>query len=290
MRVEDRFEFATPEDPYRNYCLWPYAPAAAHRDKFRAVNLLYHSFDEAGIDEGAYAVVDAIRSEIGRFQTVFGIKWSEAGLGWEYYFYDYARQQRAVSASRVLSAIEPWAHCELQVNENLPYFMFSLDVEDEWLSARGVLDHLQVYVGNPGSLVSSGIAYELSARGMELKNFYFFFDAEEELEQAAGKIRCSTQIDASRIDLDEVLWPELCRCHTICVANKRENDCVYFSGIGVDQLIFFLEALAYPTRIRDFVKQHRHELDHLRYDVGLDYRMQGDGRLRILKSGYYGVF
>ena len=30
-------------------------------------------------------------------------------------------------------------------------------------------------------------------------------------------------------------------------------------------------------------------LDHMLYDVGFDYRMEG-GRLNILKSAYYGVF
>jgi hypothetical protein len=37
------------------------------------------------------------------------------------------------------------------------------------------------------------------------------------------------------------------------------------------------------------VETHRASLDHLLYDVGLDYRVE-DGELRILKSGYYGVF
>lgn len=289
MKVEDRFEYTTRGDPYRNYCLWQYAPAAPSADKFRAVNLLYHSFDEAGLDEAAYAVVDAVRAEIGPFQTVFGIKWSHGRLAWEYYFYDYARQQRAVSASRVLSVIEPWARCPLRVEENLPYFMFSLDVEEGWITGRHPLEALQLYVGNPGSAVSSGIAYELGVTGMALRNFYFFFDAATGLEEAADKIACSPWIDATKIGIDEILWPELRDCQTICVANKRENDCVYFSGVDVDQLIFFLEALAYPPRIREFVAQHRVDLDHLRYDVGLDYRMEG-GALRVLKSGYYGVF
>jgi hypothetical protein len=289
MKLEDRFEFTTPDDPYRNYCLWQYSPAAPSGDKFRGINLLYQSFDHAGLHPNAYAVVDAIRAEIGPFQTVFGVKWIDGALGWEYYFYDYARQEREVSAGRVLAALAPWARCDLRVDEQLPYFMFSLDIEEAWLAGRRPMDEVQVYIGNPGSSVSSGIAYALSAQGMTLKNFYFFFDAARDLDEAADKIACSAQIDASRIGRDEVLWPELRDCHTICVANKRVNDCVYFAGVDVDQLIFFLDALDYPPAIRDFVKQHRGDLDHLRYDVGFDYRME-EGRLRVLKSGYYGVF
>jgi hypothetical protein len=37
------------------------------------------------------------------------------------------------------------------------------------------------------------------------------------------------------------------------------------------------------------VRQNLANLDHLRFDVGFDYRMKGRA-LSILKSGYFGVF
>jgi hypothetical protein len=79
------------------------------------------------------------------------------------------------------------------------------------------------------------------------------------------------------------------RCKTICVANKQTHDCVYFSGVDVHQLIHFLERLNYPQPVVEFVRGNARRLDHLLFDVGFDYRMEG-GRLQILKSGYYGVF
>jgi hypothetical protein len=146
-----------------------------------------------------------------------------------------------------------------------------------------------MYIGNPHSLVSSGIAYAVRERATTLENFYFFFDARTELQLAADKIACSAQLDAARIPVQRVLVPELSGCDTICVANKATHDCVYFSGVDVDQLAWFLRWLDYPAPIRDFVDCHRGQLDHLRFDVGVDYR--GDGnRLQLLKSGYYGVF
>ena len=50
MKVAERFEYATLGDPALNYCLWEYSPVAPAEDKFRSVNLLWHSFDHAGID------------------------------------------------------------------------------------------------------------------------------------------------------------------------------------------------------------------------------------------------
>lgn len=284
-----RFEFATRDDPARNYCLWDYAPAVPAEDKFRSVNLLYQSFEHAGIDGRAYDMVEALREAIGAFRTVFGIKQLPGRLAWEYYFYDYARQAREVSISKVLAALRPYVRCAVRANESLPYFMFSLDFDAELARGERDLDVVHMYVGNPGSAVSSGIAYAVSRDATVLENFYFFFDGERQQQEAADKIRSSAYFDETQLSMDEVLVPELKDCQTICVANKRTHDCVYFSGIDVGQLLHFLERLHYPQAIVSFVRDNRALLDHLLFDVGFDYRVEG-GRLTVLKSGYYGVF
>lgn len=288
MRAAERFEYATAADPALNYCLWNYAPAAPAEDKFRAANLLWHSFEVAGLDERAFAILDAIREAIGPFRTVFGVKLLPHGLAWELYFYDYARQGRAVSATRVLEAIAPWVASPVRVNENLPYFMFSLDLDARIAAGEQPLDVVHLYVGNPHSLVSSGIAYGVRERTTTLENFYFFFDAQAQQREVEDKISCSAYYDTTTLPLERILLPELKDCQTICVANKQTHDCVYFSGIVVDQLLFFLDWLRYPEAIVAFVREHRARLDHLRFDVGFDYRVE-DGRLVVLKSGYYGV-
>jgi hypothetical protein len=89
--------------------------------------------------------------------------------------------------------------------------------------------------------------------------------------------------------MDNLLWPELCDCHTICVANKQHNDTVYFAGVNVDQLLLFFDRVGYPAEIVDFVRANRGDLDHLLYDVGYDYRTRAD-EVEIIKSGYYGIF
>jgi hypothetical protein len=289
MSGAQRFEYATAGDPALNYCLWEYSSAIPAEDKFRSINLLLQSFDLAGMDARAFAIVEAIREGIGPFRTVFGIKLLPDRLAWEFYFYDYARKRRDVSITRVLAAIRPFLPCELPVNENLPYFMFSLDLDAELASGARPLDVIHMYIGNPGSTVSSGIAFDIRAEGTTLENLYFFFNAKSQLGEAAKKIASSAHFDETRRSLDTILIPGLRECQTICVANKRDHDCVYFSGINVDQLLLFLERLAYPHDVVDFVRANRSNLDHLLFDVGFDYRMEGD-RLAVLKSGYYGVF
>lgn len=289
MSITGRLEYATAHDPALNYCLWEYPPAAPAEDKFRSINLLFHSFECAGVDPRAFAVVEAIRDGIGPFRTVFGIKQRGGQLAWEFYFYDYARRRREVSISRVLTAIRPLVRCDVPIAESLPYFMFSLDLDNELAMGRRPLDVVHMYIGNPGSTVSSGIAFAVRADATTLENFYFFFDARSQRDAVAGKICSSAYFDDTRRPVHDVLVPELRDCRTICVANKQTHDCIYFSGVNVDQLLWFLRRLQYPPAIVGFVGEHRDELDHLLFDVGFDYRMDGD-KLLVLKSGYYGVF
>jgi hypothetical protein len=289
MRLEHRFEYATRDDPSLNYCLWPYQPPAPAEDKFRSINLLFQTFDYAAIDARAFALVDAIRDRIGPFRTVFGVKFIGGMIAWEFYFYDYNRRKREVSISRVLEAIRALVPTAVQPNENLPYFMFSLDVSQNILTGQTALDVVHMYVGNPGSAVSSGIAYAVRVDSTTLENFYFFFDAASQLAEVAGKIASSALFDDTRLSIDSVLRPELRSCQTICMANKQTHDCIYFSGIDIDQLLWFLDWQQYPAAITGFVQENRANLDHLLFDVGIDYRME-HGTLRILKSGYYGVF
>ena len=106
MRLPERLEYSTGQDPALNYCLWEYSRATPSVDKFRSVNLLYQSFDHAGVDARAYAIVEAIRDAIGPFRTVFGVKQLPDRLAWEYYFYDYRRREREVSISRAKEPVD----------------------------------------------------------------------------------------------------------------------------------------------------------------------------------------
>ena len=288
MRLPGRLEYATEADPAFNYCLWEYEPPTPAEDGLRSVNLLYQSFDAAGLDGRADTAVDLLRDAIGPFRTVFGIKLIDGRLAWEFYFYDYGRRAREVSISRVLVALRPLIPCSLAAPESTPYFMFSLDFDSARL-AGAAFDVVHMYVGHPSASVSTGIAYAVRAGQTVLENFYFFYDARTQLDQVAAKVTSSAMFDETKVPLSTVLLPELCVCRTICCANKQTHDCIYFSGVTIDQLVFFLARFGYPPSVQAWVGANRAMLAHLLFDVGFDYRMD-DGGVRVLKSGYYGVF
>ncbi|WP_211830294.1 hypothetical protein [Kistimonas asteriae] len=281
-------EWAESNDPCLDYCLWPYEPRCSQSGKLRSINLLHASFQQAGAEQ-LVDICQAIRDAVGDFQTVWGIKQSEKGFSWELYFYDYERLQRRVSASRLIDVLSPWLSCDLAVNENSPYFMFSLNLEPETGHNLRSLDSINIYMGNAGSNVSSGLSYSLTADGLIFDNLYSFFDARNEQDDILAKMACSAHLSLDSLNPDDVLWPELVDCQTIVVANKRLCEGIYFSRVTVDQLLFFLRKTHFPAAHVAYVEKNRDRLEHLLFDVGFDYTMV-EGTINITKSAYYGVF
>lgn len=284
-------EHTSPDDPSLDFCLWPYPPPAAGGDKLRSLTLLMHTFELCGVAGPGREVVDALRRGIGPFMTVWGVKWIDGRLQWEFYFYDYRRLGRERSMTRVFDVLRPLIPSRVRPNEGHPYFMFSIDFTEATFAGRAGFDEAHMYIGNVGSTVSSGISYTVGANPDEnvLENFYFFYDAARQMKEVIGKAACSAYLEPAAFDIDAILWPELRDCQTLVVANKRYNDALYFSRIDVVQLSVFLERLGYPAPLAALARNERARLDHMLYDVGIDYRVER-GAVRILKSGFYGVF
>lgn len=285
----DRLEYSTDQDVFFDFCLWEYKALTPCENKFSSSSLLFHSFEVAGLNERIFDLIQAIRKGIGLSRTVWGVKQLGKDIRWEFYFYDYRRRNRERSITKLLDILKPFTHCEIQANENYHYFMFSIDIDNNLISRTRDLEELHMYVGNVGSTVSSGICYSLTNEGTRLENFYFFFDAKKQRDEIFAKVATSAYIDTTLIKIGQILWPEMRNCKVIVVANKQGNDAVYFSRINVDQLIFFLKGMNYPETLVSFIEENRSKLDHLQYDVGYDYKMDGN-ELVILKSGYYGIF
>jgi hypothetical protein len=285
----DHFEYTAENDVFVDYCYYSYEPTVSSRDKFRSVNLLYHSFEVCGMDRAAFDLVQAIRESIGHLRTIWGVQQNQDRIKWEFYFYDYRREQRKLSISRILQVMQQFTACEIQPNENQLYFMFSIDIDKDLVSGNKSLSEIHIYIGNTAGDISSGISYALNPRGAALENFYFFLDPQKNQNEILSKIFHSAHIDPTKANIDEILWPELKHCKTICMANKPRDDCIYFSGLNIEQFLIFLRKTKYPAAIIDFVENNKSLLDHLQYDVGFDYRMAGD-QVLISKSGYYGYF
>ena len=71
-------------DRLHDYCLWPYEPINSVEGKWRASTLLRHSFDCYGASAAIYQLCAALQQGLGVGQTVWGIKWVDGAVSWEF--------------------------------------------------------------------------------------------------------------------------------------------------------------------------------------------------------------
>ncbi|WP_370045400.1 MULTISPECIES: hypothetical protein [Salipiger] len=275
-------------DPSLDFCLWPYdPPALPKRESWQSAALLYHSFAIAGLPTKMLEICDALVGANGPFRTVWGLKHADGRLSWEFYFYDYARLGRRFDTRALHRAIDPLVPITAPLSgDGRPYFMFSVELTVEQLQG-GAIDQIDLYIGNPGSSVSSGICYGLTKSGFEMRNFYFFFDALREADAIRAKLAETAQM-AQPVELEDWLWPVI-TAQTIVVANKRHADGVYFSRIPADQTLLCLERLGYPETITGFFRTNLHRFGHLLFDIGYDWEATPEGGVRYTKGSVYGI-
>lgn len=276
---------ATDNDRYLDYCLQPYRPRRSSKGKLRGESLLWHSFATTNAPPILRDAVSAIQSTAGRDATVFGVKQDASGrVFWELYFYDPQKEDARVTATAIAKTVAPHLRLTPRVRESIPYFMFSFDLSHE-IAERRAVESLNLYLAEP--IGQAGRSYRLEGGQLDLENFYTFLRPKEDVDEIVTRIKSSAVIDYTRVSLGRVLLPELFSCARICVAKKRRSDAVYYSGIHVDQLIWFLERFHYPTALAAFVRSERARLDHLLFDVGIDFTVDRDGNLLSPKTSYY---
>lgn len=284
------FELIEPGDPPLDFCLWRYAPPCKPvADAIRGVNLLYMAAMVAGGDATCRELVASLRGALGPFRTVWGVKWHDGSVSAEFYFYDYERTARALPFSRIAQAFAPVADVQVTVDEALPYFMASIEVPLAASGGRAAVLAADIYVGNPDDRgISSGMCHEVGPGGTRLKNLYYFFDAQNDWGSFLAKAACSAHVPMGSVSPDDVFPEWLREARVAVVANKQLSDGAYFSGIGIDALVRFMETFAYPPALVVYACENRDRLAHLMFDVGYDYRVE-NGRVIFGKSSIYNV-
>lgn len=278
--------YATEHDRYFDYCLEPYRPRRPWRGKIRSENLLWHSLQVGAAIDALGEPIKAVQQSVGRDLTVWGVKWDGAELWWELYFYDPRKESPEATLGSIARVLEPWARISPEVSEAIPYMMVSFDLSPR-VVASGEIPEVNLYM--TGQRSHSGRSYKAGGGRIDLENTYHFMSPKKDIDDVLPLLMSSVFVDYSAPrTLSQVIFPELFACKKICIAKKRTCDAVYFSGVTVDQLLWFLHRFDYPSSLRVFVEKHRQELEHLYFDVGIDYRQDAAGRMIYPKSSYYG--
>ena len=276
-------------DRFFDYCLEPYRPRRPWQGKLRSESLLWRALALAGIEAAARPAIEALRASLGRDMTVFGVKHDGARFFFELYVYDPRKEDPAATVAGLTEALAAVLPIRVPVRESIPYMMVSFDLDAATLE-RGVIDELNLYL--TGTKAHAGRSYVVNERGAELGNTYRFLAPKPEIETVLGLVESSYFVDFASDPrlLSKVLVPELFACKKVCVAKKRLRDGVYFSGIDVDQLLAFLRRFGWPASLVEAVSADHDRLDHLFFDVGVDYEPDGAGGLRYPKTSFYGTF
>jgi len=276
-----------PTDRYFDYCLQPYRPRRPPEGKLRSDNLLLETLAQAGLLDAALPVVEALQRGLGRDMVVWGAKHDGARYFWELYVYDPQREAPEASVAGLTELLAPHLRVVPTVRETVPTMMVSFDLDADVL-ASGEVRALNLYL--TGTDEHMGRSYVVTEDGAELDNTYRFLRPKPDVDLVLGLLQSSLFVDLSDpVALARVIPPELFACKRVCVAKKRHRDGVYFSGIDVEQLLWFLRRHGYPAPLIRFVDTHAADLDHLYFDVGLDYAPGEDG-VRFVKTSFYGTF
>ena len=116
---------AARSDRHADFCLWPYEPLTPVAGKLRNEAVLWAATRLDPQGEALMAVIRALQAELGRGQTVWGLKQAEGRLSYELYFYDYARTGRQVSVERVLACLGPFVPSALAVRALVQWWLIS---------------------------------------------------------------------------------------------------------------------------------------------------------------------
>jgi hypothetical protein len=279
---------ARPGDRYFDYCLQPYQPRRPPVGKLRGENVFRRTLQAMGCLDAFAAPVAALQRSLGRDMTVWGVKYDGSALWCELYVYDPRKEDPAATLTALSETLAPWIRIVPVIRESIPYMMVSFDLLPDSFD-RGIVPEVNLYL--TGTPDHEGRSYRITASTRELENTYRFMEPKRDIDRVLALLQSSLFVDYGdpRV-LSRVVVPELFACKRVCVAKKRHRDGIYYSGIDVDQLRWFLRALDYPAAIGDFVTKHREGFEHLYFDVGIDFEQRGDGSIVYTKSSFYGTF
>jgi len=274
-------------DRYFDYCLEPYRPRRPWKDKYRSENLLWHSLLIGNALDELREPLRAVQQSLGKDLTVWGVKWDGSRLWWEVYFYDPRKEDPNATITSIASVLSEWIRVVPRVAETIPYMMVSFDL-DASVRARGSIDAVNLYL--TGEKAHAGRSYRATGSGFELENTYRFIEPKRDIDEVLPLLRSSAFVDYSgRARLAEVLMPQLFACKKVCISKKRTCDAIYYSGINIEQLLWFFRRFSYPAALVDFVEKHQERFEHLYFDVGIDYRTDESGSICYPKTSYYGT-
>lgn len=271
MRLLPQDLVAAGSGPLLDYVLEPYAGVRAG---VHSVSVLRWFLRQNRWME-LWPILERCQELLGPDQTVWGIK---DVPGVELYFYNHGGDHMTVE--RLAEGFRGLVDIPVPDLGDQRYLMCSLELGAQTLATRAS-EGFRIYVaGRTEDHAPDGTSYLCRSDGLELENFYWFYPPSQ-LARVIGHLKRSVHVGAVR----SVLERNALDCHTVCFANKRHTDALYYSRLSLQQTRAMLEA-RWPGPVAELFRDDGDAFQELRWDVGYDLHRRG----QQAKVGLYGFW
>ena len=281
---------ASDRDRYMSLGFEAYRPRRPIAGKVRAENLLWHTLLCAGMLDDWDEPLHAVQRALGRDQSIFGLHLPTPGEpgapSFELRLLD--RDADGGTFARTRAALKPWIELAPGVDALPAHVVLGLRF-DASTRASGCVDAVEIHLrGDDPRRVE---IRRRAASEDSLVSRDFIVEAKRQIDELLPAIKASefVDFDADRRALGRVMIPELFACRRIHVSKRRDRDALIFSGVNVDQLRFVYERFELPAPMLAFLRTHQDALEHLLFDVGVEYRTQA-GRVVYPSTSVYSCF
>lgn len=287
---------ASDRDRHINLGFEAYRPVRPLVDKVRAENLLWHSLLHAGVLEQWDEPLHAIQRHVGRDRSVWGIFVDLDGgaLSWELRLLNTEARSPLGLLDALRATLAPWIELAPGLEQAPPYAVLGLRFDASTM-AQGKLETVELHERSPGTRELE--VYRTGASSRVLVSRDTVLEPKRHIDEVLPLIKQSEFVDfaADKRLLGRVLIPELFACRRLHIS-KRPGcderpgcDALCFSGVNIEQLLFAYKRFEFPAALLGFLTAHQAQLEHLLFDVSVEYRGNAD-KIEYPRVGYYGSF
>ncbi len=281
-------DVATDRDRHINLGFEAYRPVRPLVDKVRAENLLWHSLLHAGVLARWDDPLHAIQRRLGRDRSVWGIFVDLDGgaLSWELRLLNVDTDSPLGVFGIVRDTLAPWVELAPGLEDVPPYVVLALRFDAR---TQGRIDTVELHERHPDSRELSVFRMGLGERTLVSRDVVL--EPKRHIEEVLPLIKRSEFVDfsADKRMLGRVLIPELFACRRLHISKRHGRDALAFSGVNIEQLVFTYKRFEFPAAMLGFLTAHQARLEHLLFDVSVEYRSNG-GRIVYPRVGYHGSF
>jgi hypothetical protein len=281
---------ASNRDRHLNVGFEAYRPIRPLTDKVRGENLLWHSLLHAGQLDAWDEPLHAIQRRFGVDRSIWGVflDVETRALSWELRLLNNETKPALGVLDSLRASLQPWIEVAPGVDELGPYAVLGLRFDSATM-ASGAIEAIELHERDTGS--PNTAVYRVTATTRELVSTELLREPKRHIDEVLPAIKTSAFVDfaANPRVLGRVMIPELYACRRLHVAKRPTCDALCFSGVNIEQLAFTYKRFEYPAPMLEFLTANQANLEHLLFDVAIEYR-EAEGRIVYPSTGYYGSF